>query len=161
PDEGRHPESLHAVARRTPQLLFRQVGQAEGYVSDRDEPSVRPGAEIDDPTIVRPRICHRQLEVIALRLPQEPERGIQERALAVLDVEAPQSLLGVHRSERGVVDVPRACRLALVFDAGEPIHHAEKRRRAAASHLRRLAIDFEILETALVLANANGALTIF
>ena len=105
PDERRHPEPLHSVAGRTAQLLFRQIRQPEWNVGDRHEPALRVRAEIDDPAIVRPGIRHRELEVLALRLPQQAERRIEQRALDVLDVQPSEALLGVHRAERGVVDV--------------------------------------------------------
>src|SRR5438046_1386271 len=118
PDERRHEEPLHSVTRGAAQFLFRLVREGQRDMRDRDEPSVRARAEIYDPTIVGPRIRHRQFEIFALRLPQEPERGIQERTLYVLDVQAPEPLFGIHRAERGLIDIPRARGLALVFDAG-------------------------------------------
>ena len=140
--ERRHPHAAHAVAGRAAQLALRRRGIAERELRDRNQTPAGIRAEIDDPAVVGAQVGLRELLVLALGDPEHAERRIQERALEVLEVEAPQALRRIHRAERREIHVVEAgLVLALEDDAAHAVHRARGppacRRAPASTDARR------------------------
>src|SRR5205823_417330 len=97
--EGRDEDALHAVARRALELALRLLGDAEGEVRDGDEAAAAVAAEVDDPAVVGARVGLRQLQVLALGLPEDAERRVEDADGEVLAVEPLEDVaVGVDRA---------------------------------------------------------------
>src|SRR5436190_4167214 len=155
--ERRDEDALHAVARRARELALGFVGETEGDVRDRHEPTAAARAELDDPAVVDARVRLRELDVLAFRLPEHAERRVEHRDVEILLVEAREPLARIPRAEAGVVEVAEAGRLAAGRrrDAADQVHRAEALRQVAAHHLRWPAGDLEVLETLRVAPDAE------
>ena len=77
--EGGDEHALHAGPRRALELALGRLGDTERDVRDRNQATARVGAEVDDPAVVGARVRLRELEVLALGLPEDAERRIEER----------------------------------------------------------------------------------
>lgn len=99
-----------------------------------------------------------QILVLALGDPEDAERGIQQHALEVFEVEPAQALGGIHRAQRREVHVVEpALALARVDDAAHPVHCAEAPGHSAAHQLGRPAVDLHVFAALVVLAHAQRA----
>src|SRR5207253_736782 len=114
-------------------------------VRDRHQAAAAVAAEVDDPAVVGARVGLRQLEVLALGLPQDAERGVEDAGGEVLALEPLEALLRVPRAEAGVVEVLEAGRRAGREARGEdngggrltkaPDQEVHSRRRAVPAPL--------------------------
>src|SRR5439155_1656593 len=146
--EGRDEDALHAVARRALELALRLLGDAEGEVRDRDEAAAAVAAEVDDPAVVGARVGLRQLQILALGLPQDAEGRVEDADGEVLAVEPLEALLGVPGAEARVVEVLEAGRRAgRGRDVADQVHRAEARGQVLADHLGRLRRDLETIHS--------------
>ncbi len=106
--EGRDEHTLHAVTGRPLDLARGFLGQAERDVRDGHQAPAAPGAELDDPAVVGTRVGLGELQILALRLPENAERRIENGEIEVLVVETRDPLCGIPRPESRVVEVPEA-----------------------------------------------------
>src|SRR5580700_6657530 len=146
---------------------------------DRDQSSARVAAEIRNPSVVGFAVCGRKLRVEKFGLPQQSDRGIENRFRHPFFVEQLEPLLHHHGSERRALEVGvlrlrrehphlfglgvaahRAfAQLSRVLDL--LAHAAERSEQSGLSHRGALAIYFEILEAVIADPNAHRAVAIF
>lgn len=85
----------------TVQLSCRLPGITEGDMRDRNKPTARIRAEIDNPAIVGPAVGSGDLDVLDLTLPEQPQSGIENGGGQSFLIEELHTLFGVHGTERG------------------------------------------------------------
>ena len=124
---------------------------------DRHEASPAAGTELDDPTVVDARVLLCELQVLALCLPEDTERRVEDREIEVLAVEPLEPLRRIPRAEARVVEIaePGALPSRRCQDATDEIHRPETLRQVSPDHLRRTARDLEVLAPLFVAADAH------
>ncbi|MFZ0680532.1 hypothetical protein [Candidatus Binatus sp.] len=145
---------------------------------DRDQPSTRVAAEVSNPSVVGFAVCRRKLCVEKFGLPEQSDRGIENRFRHRLFVEQLEPLLHHHGSEGRALEVgvlgfrrehPHLLGLGVATHralAQFPrvldllTHATERSEQARRRHLRPLAIYFEILEAVIADPNAHRAFAI-
>ena len=119
-----------------------------------------PGAELADPAVVGARVGLRELGVVELGFPEQPDGRVQHHRVDALGVEHFQPLRRIHAPVRRFAQV-RALGIELHrAQIGVP-HRAEGRREPLAAHDRRLAADLQRLEPVGVAHEAQGPIPVF
>src|SRR5262249_60817105 len=110
--EGRDEDPLHPLTRRPRELALGLFRKPERNMRDRHEAPAAPGAELDDPAVVGAWVRLRELQVLALRLPEDAERRVEDREAEVLPGEPLEALPRGPRAEPRIGDVSAAPSLA-------------------------------------------------
>src|SRR5262249_62355779 len=113
----------HPGPRRPRALALGLFGSPGRSMRDRREAPAAPGAELDDPAVVGACVRLRELQVLALRLPEDAERRVEDREVEVLPVEPLEALRRVPRAEPRIVEISEARSLAPRRRRDAP-HHA-------------------------------------
>ena len=155
--ERRDEDPLHAIMRGPRELALGLLGEPERKVRDRHESPPAPGAELDDPAVVGPRVRLRELQVLALRLPEDAERRVEDREVEVFPIESLEPLRRIPRPEPRIVEIPepRPHPPRRRGDATHQVHRPEPLRQVPPHHLGGPPRDLEVLEPLCVPADAH------
>src|SRR5439155_4923117 len=99
-----------------------------------------------------------QLQVLALRFPENAERRVEDGELQVLPIESLEALACVPRPEPRVVEIPEPGAYPARWrrDAPDQVHRAESLRQVPPHHLGGSPRDLEVLASFGVAADTHG-----